>query len=103
MSKVKLIIITNGVEIKPEHIELAKQNKYSFRIVTIKGDLINPSGAITGGSVAQKTSGNNMNYSPTYSATTDKIVFRCQNEGNNTSDRGNKKGTYQIWRFKVEE
>jgi len=36
-------------------IELAKQNRYSFRIVTVKGDLINPSGAITGGSVAPKT------------------------------------------------
>ncbi len=36
-------------------IVLAKQNKYSFRIVTVKGDLINPSGAITGGSVAPKT------------------------------------------------
>ena len=36
-------------------IALAKQNNYSFRIVTQKGDLINPSGAITGGSVAQKT------------------------------------------------
>lgn len=36
-------------------IALAKQNNYSFRIVTVKGDLINPSGAITGGSVAQKT------------------------------------------------
>ena len=36
-------------------IAIAKQNNYSFRIVTQKGDLINPSGAITGGSVAQKT------------------------------------------------
>ncbi len=36
-------------------INLAKQNNYSFRIVTLKGDLINPSGAITGGSVASKT------------------------------------------------
>ena len=36
-------------------ISLAKQNNYSFRIVTLKGDLINPSGAITGGSVANKT------------------------------------------------
>ena len=36
-------------------ISLAKQNQYSFRIVTVKGDLINPSGAITGGSIAQKT------------------------------------------------
>ena len=29
-SKVKLIIITNGVEIKPEHIEIAKQNKVNI-------------------------------------------------------------------------
>ena len=36
-------------------ISLAKQNEYSFRIVTLKGDIINPSGAITGGSVIQKT------------------------------------------------
>ena len=36
-------------------ISLAKANKYAFRIVTLKGDVINPSGAMTGGSVAQKT------------------------------------------------
>ena len=36
-------------------IKVAKQNEYSFRIVTLDGDLINPSGAITGGSVAKKT------------------------------------------------
>ena len=36
-------------------IKLAKDNGYTFRIVTIEGDLINPSGAITGGSVAKKT------------------------------------------------
>ena len=36
-------------------INLAKENGYSFRIITIEGDLINPSGAITGGSVAKKT------------------------------------------------
>ena len=36
-------------------IKLAKQNNYSFRIVTLKGDIINPSGGITGGSVATKT------------------------------------------------
>ena len=36
-------------------IALAKQNKYAFRIVTLKGDVINPSGAITGGSVMKKT------------------------------------------------
>ncbi len=36
-------------------IQLAKKNGYSFKIVTLKGDIINPSGAISGGSVAQKT------------------------------------------------
>jgi len=36
-------------------IVLARQNNYSFRIVTLKGDVINPSGAITGGSVAAKS------------------------------------------------
>lgn len=36
-------------------IEVAKQNQYYFRIVTLEGDLINPSGAITGGSVSKKT------------------------------------------------
>ena len=39
-------------------ILLAKRNNYSFRIVTLKGDLINPSGAMTGGSVSQKTVNN---------------------------------------------
>lgn len=36
-------------------IALAKQNSYSFRIVTIDGDIISPSGAISGGSVQTKT------------------------------------------------
>ena len=36
-------------------IKVAKENNYTFRIVTLEGDLINPSGAITGGSVAKKT------------------------------------------------
>ena len=36
-------------------ISLAKQNGYSFKIVTLKGDVINPSGSITGGSVTTKT------------------------------------------------
>ena len=36
-------------------VSLAKQNDYKFKIVTLKGDVINPSGAITGGSVAVKT------------------------------------------------
>ena len=30
-------------------ISLAKKNQYAFRIVTLKGDFINPSGSITGG------------------------------------------------------
>ena len=36
-------------------IELAKSNNYTFRIITIEGDVINPSGAISGGSIAKKT------------------------------------------------
>ena len=36
-------------------IALSKMNSYSFRVVTIQGDIISPSGAITGGSVATKT------------------------------------------------
>ena len=36
-------------------IRVAKDNGYSFRIITVDGDVINPSGAITGGSVAKKT------------------------------------------------
>ena len=36
-------------------INVAKENNYSFRIITVEGDVINPSGAITGGSVAKKT------------------------------------------------
>ncbi len=36
-------------------IRVAKDNGYTFRIITIEGDVINPSGAITGGSVTKKT------------------------------------------------
>ena len=36
-------------------IKLSKENNYSFRIITLEGDVINPSGAITGGSVTKKT------------------------------------------------
>ncbi len=36
-------------------IKLARQNNYKFKIVTLKGDVINPSGAISGGSIAPKT------------------------------------------------
>ncbi len=43
------------VEDIKEAIDLAKQNKYSFKIVTLKGDIINPSGSISGGSYSKKT------------------------------------------------
>lgn len=36
-------------------IAVAKKNSYSFRIVALKGDIINSSGAMTGGSVQTKT------------------------------------------------
>ena len=36
-------------------IKVAKENGYTFRIITIDGDIINASGSITGGSVAKKT------------------------------------------------
>ena len=36
-------------------IKVSKQNNYTFRIITLEGDIINPSGVITGGSVTKKT------------------------------------------------
>ena len=45
-------VIVNNMETA---IKVAKQNGYTFRIITIDGDVINPSGAITGGSVSKKT------------------------------------------------
>lgn len=36
-------------------VAVAKKNSYSFKIVTLKGDIINSSGAMTGGSVQAKT------------------------------------------------
>ena len=45
-------VIVNDME---AGINLAKKNAYAFRIVTLKGDIINPSGAMTGGSVQAKT------------------------------------------------
>lgn len=38
-----------------EAIKIAKKNKYSFRIVTLDGDILNASGQMTGGSVFKKT------------------------------------------------
>ncbi len=43
------------VEDMEKAIKIAKENSYSFRIVTLKGDIINASGAITGGAVMKKT------------------------------------------------
>jgi len=36
-------------------IAVAKQEGYSYRIITLQGDIINPSGLMTGGSVSKKT------------------------------------------------
>ncbi len=36
-------------------IAISKKNSYGFRVVTLEGDILNPSGAISGGSVATKT------------------------------------------------
>ena len=36
-------------------IQIAKQNSYSFRIVTLDGDIVSNTGAITGGSIQTKT------------------------------------------------
>lgn len=38
-------------------IAMARKHKYSFRIVTIEGEIINTSGAMTGGSINIKTAG----------------------------------------------
>ena len=45
-------VITENIETA---IKCAKNNKYSFRIVTLEGDIINSSGAMTGGSVQKRT------------------------------------------------
>lgn len=36
-------------------IAISKLNSYSFKVVTLEGDVINPSGSITGGSISKKT------------------------------------------------
>ena len=43
------------VEDMDSAIALAKKNQYGFKIVTVTGDIINPSGMISGGSILQKT------------------------------------------------
>ena len=36
-------------------IKLSKKNGYTFKVITLEGEVINPSGMITGGSIAKKT------------------------------------------------
>ena len=36
-------------------IKIARKNSYSFKVITLDGDVVNPSGMITGGSIAKKT------------------------------------------------
>lgn len=43
------------VEKMDNAIELSKKYKYSFRVVTLDGDVVNPSGLMSGGSVQKKT------------------------------------------------
>ena len=45
-------VVANDME---SAISLARENKYSFKIVTLEGDIINPSGAMSGGSNSKKT------------------------------------------------
>ncbi len=48
----KIIVVDN----MDTAIILARQNSYSFKIVTLQGDIISPAGSMTGGSVTQKSS-----------------------------------------------
>ena len=43
------------VETMDNAVSLSKKYKYSFRVVTLDGDVVNPSGQMTGGSVQKKT------------------------------------------------
>lgn len=56
----------------------SQENKKYFNIYKKE----NPFSSAT----SQKTSGKNLNYAPAYNTVLDKIAFRCQNEGNSTSD-----------------
>lgn len=56
----------------------ARENKKYYNIYKKE----NPFSSAT----SQKTSGKNINYAPAYNEKLDKIAFRCQNEGNTTSD-----------------
>ena len=43
------------VETMDNAVSLSKKYKYAFRVVTLDGDVVNPSGQMTGGSVQKKT------------------------------------------------
>ena len=45
-------VIVNNIQ---TGIEVAKRNQYMFKIVTVDGDVLNPSGMISGGSIAKKS------------------------------------------------
>lgn len=45
-------LIVDGMD---NAINIARKNSYGFKIVTLEGDVLNPSGAISGGSVSPKT------------------------------------------------
>ena len=45
-------LIVDGMD---NAINIARKNSYGFKIVTLEGDVLNPSGAISGGSVSTKT------------------------------------------------
>ncbi len=43
------------VETMEQAVDMARKNRYGFRIVTLEGDIVNASGQMTGGSVQKKT------------------------------------------------
>ena len=45
-------VIVNNIQ---TGIEVARRNQYMFKIVTVDGDVLNPSGMISGGSIAKKS------------------------------------------------
>lgn len=48
------VIITDNLD---QAVEIARRFSYSFRIVTLDGDVVNPGGSMTGGSRNQKSAG----------------------------------------------
>lgn len=63
-------------------VNLAKQSRYSFRIVTLDGDVINPQGSITGGS--KKSQVANLLSRETDIDLSAKAILKLQTEKDNT-------------------